>query len=591
MISKAEFELLKLLKCNLEVGSQRDLATKLAISLGKVNSLLKDLKEKELIIYDDGKLVISKGGEEALKPYKVDNAIIMAAGMSSRFAPLSYEKPKGLLKVKGEILIEREIEQLHEAGIYDITVVVGYMKEKFFYLEDKYDVKIVINEEYYKYNNTSTLIRVLDKLSNTYICSSDNYFVKNVFEPYVYQAYYAAVYAAGETEEYCMDYKPNGRISNVTIGGANSWYMIGHVYFDASFSTKFGNILQREYPKQETKEHLWENLYMKYIKELDLYIRKYDSDTIYEFDSLEELREFDADYINNADSSILKNIAGVLKCEIKDIIDIKAIKAGLTNTSFQFVVNGENYVYRHPGRGTEKYINRKSEAFSMDIAAKFRLDNTYIYMDENSGWKLSKYITNARELDYHNSKEVSKALEMMRTLHELNIRSEYSFGVWNKTEEFVNQLKELGSFYDDNFEELHNLMISVKNQVIDDEYSKLCLCHNDCYSPNFILDDEDNMFLIDWEYSGNDDPASDLGTFICCSDYSYEEAVEIIKQYLQDENPVDAQLKHYLGYVAIASYYWYVWALFQESRGNSVGEWLYIWYKNSKRFANEMKKL
>ena len=49
--------------------------------------------------------------------YKVDNAIIMAAGTASRFAPLSYERPKALIEVKGEILIERQIRQLMEAGI------------------------------------------------------------------------------------------------------------------------------------------------------------------------------------------------------------------------------------------------------------------------------------------------------------------------------------------------------------------------------------------------------------------------------------------------------------------------------------------
>lgn len=66
---------------------------------------------------------------EQLRPYKVDNAIIMAAGMSSRFVPLSLEKPKGLLEVRGEVLIERQIRQLQAAGIDDITVVVGYKKE------------------------------------------------------------------------------------------------------------------------------------------------------------------------------------------------------------------------------------------------------------------------------------------------------------------------------------------------------------------------------------------------------------------------------------------------------------------------------
>ena len=59
--------------------------------------------------------------------YTVDNAIIMAAGVSSRFAPLSYESPKALTEVRGEILIERQIRQLHEAGIHDVYVIVGYM--------------------------------------------------------------------------------------------------------------------------------------------------------------------------------------------------------------------------------------------------------------------------------------------------------------------------------------------------------------------------------------------------------------------------------------------------------------------------------
>ena len=66
------------------------------------------------------------------------NAVILAAGKSSNFAPFTYEKPKGIFCVKGEILIERQIKQLLEAGVEEIHVVVGYMKEKFFYLEEKY---------------------------------------------------------------------------------------------------------------------------------------------------------------------------------------------------------------------------------------------------------------------------------------------------------------------------------------------------------------------------------------------------------------------------------------------------------------------
>ena len=76
------------------------------------------------------------------------NAIIMAAGTSTRFVPLSAETPKGLLNVNGEVLIERQIRQLKEAGITDITVVVGYKAELFRYLKEKYDVSLVHNDDY-----------------------------------------------------------------------------------------------------------------------------------------------------------------------------------------------------------------------------------------------------------------------------------------------------------------------------------------------------------------------------------------------------------------------------------------------------------
>ena len=102
--------------------------------------------------------------------YKVDNAVIMAAGTSSRFAPLSYELPKGLITVRGEILIERQIRQLRDAGISDIIVVTGYMRERFAYLADKYGVRLIHNPEYNVRNNSSSIYAVREYLRNSYIC-------------------------------------------------------------------------------------------------------------------------------------------------------------------------------------------------------------------------------------------------------------------------------------------------------------------------------------------------------------------------------------------------------------------------------------
>ena len=114
--------------------SQRELSGLSLMSLGMVNKVLKSAVENGLILKEDDKLSLTKKGEEELEKAKVDRAVIFAAGFGSRFVPLTFETPKGLLKVYDERMIERQIKQLHEVGVRDISIVVGYLKEKFDYL-------------------------------------------------------------------------------------------------------------------------------------------------------------------------------------------------------------------------------------------------------------------------------------------------------------------------------------------------------------------------------------------------------------------------------------------------------------------------
>ena len=171
-MTRNEFTLLYTIKKH-GILSCRKLSALSELSLGFISKTLKEFSAEGWVEKDG----ITPLGLEALLPYKVDNAVIMAAGLSSRFVPLSLEKPKGLLIVKDEVLIERQIEQLQEAGIREIVLVLGYKKEAFFYLEDKYKgIHIVINPEYNIKNNTHTLYLARDFIRNSYICSSDDYF-------------------------------------------------------------------------------------------------------------------------------------------------------------------------------------------------------------------------------------------------------------------------------------------------------------------------------------------------------------------------------------------------------------------------------
>lgn len=274
------------------------------------------------------------------------NAIILAAGTSSRFVPLSAETPKGLLEVRGEIMIERQIRQLKDAGINDITVVTGYMQEQFLYLKDKFGVSLVYNGDYYKYNNTSSMIRVLDKLGNTYICSSDNYFTTNVFLDNPECSYYSSLLAEGSTDEYCLETDSDDNITGVHIGGKDSWYMIGHVYFSDDFSRTFKELLRFEYEKEETRNGYWEDVYIKYIDKLPfMKIRRYQRDSIMEFDTLEELRSFDRSYIYDTRSSILKSVVLRLNCEESSLSHFENVPHRGNHLRFSFLKSGRKYIY------------------------------------------------------------------------------------------------------------------------------------------------------------------------------------------------------------------------------------------------------
>jgi len=565
-------------------ASQRALAQATGLSLGSVNATLKTVMTNGLVA--DGELTAA--GLAALEPYRVDNAIIMAAGQSTRFAPISYEKPKGLLRVKGEILIERTIRQLQAAGVTDITVVVGYKMEQFLYLEDAFNVKIVVNPVYAERNNNSTLKAVEAQLGNTYICSADNYFTENVFEPYVWQAYYAAIWQDGPSDEYGLTIGPRDRITQVTPGCADCWIMLGQAYFDRTFSAQFRQILDRVYDLPEAAGKLWELIYADHVKQLDMQVRRYPPGLVYEFDSLEDLKAFDPDFIVNINSTILDNICRTLGVARADLADFTPIPEGLTNLSVRFSAAGKDYVYRHPGVATQGILNRAAEAEAEAIARDLGLDRSFVYLDPDQGWKISSYVAVTDHFDYHNPDHLARALDLIRRLHQSGQTSPAEFDIYHGAGRYVDLLTAPGmpdagqrvDFPD--FRSLGAMAEQLYDLVESDHVAKV-LCHNDFYETNLLLEG-DQTYLIDWEYVGMSDYASDLGVFICCSDYDYDEAMTVLTTYF-GRTPTPAELRHCVAYIALAAYHWWTWALYKDACGEPVGQYTYLWYRFAKDYG------
>ena len=577
-LSEPQFNILNALTKADSPLTQRALSEATGMSLGRVNTAT---RECEASGYIDER-AITDAGREALEPYRVTGAVIMAAGLSSRFAPISYERPKGTLKVRGEILVERQIRQLHEAGITNITLVVGYKKEYFFYLADKYGVDIIVNREYSTRNNNGSLWLVKDRLDNTYVCSSDDYFTTNPFEPYVYKAYYSANYVEGPTDEWCIKTGPGDRITGATVGGADAWVMLGHVYFDRVFSAKFREILEQVYHLPETVSKLWESIYLDHIKSFDMVIRRYPDGVIHEFDSVDELRSFDPLFMENVDSEVFDHIVATLGCQKSDIRDFYPLKQGITNLSCHFAVGDNEYVYRHPGIGTEKIVDRSAEFKALRVAAELGIDDTFIAGDPKAGWKISRFVRDVRNLDVTRDDELKAAMEMDRALHTSGRTLARSFDFIAEADRYEGLLRQFGPIDVPGYEDLRDKVRRLK-AFADADGFEVVPSHNDFFPPNFLVATDGTISLIDWEYAGMSDVAADFGTMVVCTPEMTRERARAALEFYLGHAPSEAEERHFFAYEVFAGWCWYVWALVKEAEGDDVGEWLYTYYSHATR--------
>ena len=562
------------------------------------------------------------------------NAVIMAAGTASRFAPLSYEKPKGLLEVKGEVLIERQIRQLKEAGVDDITIVVGYKADMFRYLEGKYGVSIVLNEDYDRYNNTSSLIRVVDVLGDTFICSSDNYFPENVFACRPVSSFYSALYAEGKTGEYCLDINEDDEIIGVTVGGSDSWYMVGHVFFSKEFSERFREILISEYDKPETKAGYWEDLYIRYIDELPrMKVHRYSPCQIEEFDSLEELRAFDEKYVNDSGSSIMKHVCSILDCHECDITDISVRKDGMTasvfeflclrdgnryaydmryrdmlhkdgpfsresllghlsvifpgedvssakirriggmsNKNFKVVLNDKKYVLRVPGYGSEGMVDRSDEEYNALEGCKMGVNPKIRYFDPSTGVKLSDLVTNAETLDSESiqgEENMRKVAEIYRKVHKHPYTLKNEFNIFREIEKYEKLLARSKAVMYDGWEDLKPKVMALK-EYLEKLGVERCACHNDAVPENFIVAEDGRMYLIDWEYSGDNDPMADFAALFLESGFTPENQDFVLREYFEGDIPVNAY-KKIRCYQVLWDCLWAQWTVIKEANGDDFG--------------------
>lgn len=557
--------------------TQRELSQDTGYSLGIVNRCLQNLTQAG---YLDDRRELTEAAEKLLKESAPKNAVILAAGFGMRMVPINMESPKALVEVKGQRLIDRLIGQLHGVGVTDITVVVGFMKEKFEYLIDTYGVKLTVNPAYAAKNNLHSLLLAKKKLHNTYIVPCDIWCKENPFRRHELYSWYMV--SDGEDPESTV--RVNRKLELTPSQGGNK--MIGISYLCADRATRVAENLTALAAKECNDDAFWEDALFDGAVPARVVG---DADAV-EINTYEQLRNLDSDSMHlNTDA--ITTIAEAMTVKPTQITDITVLKKGMTNRSFLFTCKGKKYIMRIPGEGTDQLINRREEAAVYQKLDGKGICDDIAYINPDNGYKITEFLEGARVCDPDDVKDLTRCMEKLRAFHNQGLKVEHTFDIFRQIRFYETLWNGAPSVYDDYKTTKENVFSLVP--YIEKHKLPYVLTHIDAVPDNFLFVGDD-IRLIDWEYAGLQDPHVDIAMFCIYAMYERDQVERLIDLYFPEGCKKTDRIKIYC-YIAACGLLWSNWCEYKRQLGVEFGEYSLRQYRFAKDYyriaVREMEEL
>ncbi len=509
----------------------------------------------------------------------MNTAVILAARKEA-----DNEAPYPLLPFnEKECLLDRILQVLHELLFEKIILVCGYRRELF----EKYAsgrVKVLYNEDYAFTASMASLAVARNEVEEDFLLlEGDTFYEKSVIEK-----------MAACSQEDCLALtEESGSGDEAFVETRNGF--VTKVSKDRHQMTRYDGemlgLMRISLPTYRKMLAIWDassNFYLNYeyaffdaTSPLDrpyLFFKNLvwgDVDSAGDFQKLKNYiypklrrKENPFDYEN-----LLSHVQTIFPGRNLDNIQIRQI-GGLSNKNFKVQIGQDAYVLRVPGNGAEDMVDRKFEEANSSKASKLGINPAVRFFDSRTGIKLVDFISGAETLNgatIQHLQNLVQVVHILKTLHTSNVRFNNDFNVFREILNYEQLMKRSGAVMYEGYDEIRDKVFRLEDKL--NVYGvTLTACHNDMVAENFVKSDSGKIYLIDWEYSGMNDPHWEFAALFLENSFTKDNEDFFLHQYYGGEIPPYTYEKIFI-YGILEDVLWSMWTCIKEKAGDDFGSY------------------
>lgn len=506
------------------------------------------------------------------------NTVVILAARREKDSPIPYP----LLPFDGEIcLIDRALSILRDLNYSNIILVVGYRGELF----EKYkadDVRIVVNKDYEFTSSMGSLALVEEFVTEDFLLlEGDTFYEKILIEQLSHTPYSTCFTMTEETGsgDECYIETKAGFVTKITKDRHRAFNIEGEMIGALKISLEIYHRMLAAF-KSCTNPYLnYEYLLMDVTDVLDRPYLQFknliwgDVDTLEEFKHLKNViyrklcrkeNPFDKE-------NLMQYLETIFPQE--DVTSAEFVQiGGMSNKNFKVIFQEKEYVLRVPGNGSEGMVDRTHEEFNAIEGCKMGVNPIIRYFNPSTGIKLADFVNKAETLNsatIQRHDNMCKVAEIYRKIHHSHVRLKNEFNIFREIEKYDELLVKSNAIMYAGWEEVRPKVMALEN-YLNSLGVDLRPCHNDAVPENFIKAGDGTLYLIDWEYSGINDPMADFAALFLESDFSEENQDFIMRHYYQG-SVLENTFEKIRCYQILWDYLWAQWTVIKEANGDDFG--------------------